>query len=212
MKKACYLLFDGGCSTCSALAATIEEEAGGKVSALRIGSEQGIALLSRAFSHGYDWQPYLIAVRGETITATSGTAMAVQLGRLLGLRKGVRVYKMARQLGATLPMDAGADSMGPLPLSGLSRRTFLKLGGVIMSAAAFVPLTPPPPVPEYHGYQCTTKCYTEGDICCAGQVVYGTGSGSTITDACSNAKSNASKNAPPGCWATHCQPCTCKRV
>lgn len=209
MRKAYYLLFDGGCSTCSALATTIEEEAGGKVSALRIGSEQGIELLGRAFSHDYDWQPYLITMQGETVKATSGLTMAAQLGWLLGPRRGIRVYNMARRLGILAISHRAAESRGVFPLS---RRTFVKLTAGALTALTVVPLAPPPPIPEYRGYQCTTKCYTEGDICCSGQVVTGAGYASTISDACSAAKSNASDNAPAGCWATHCQPCNCTRA
>lgn len=208
MRKAYYLLFDGGCSTCSALATTIEEEAGGKVSALRIGSEQGIELLSRAFSDDYNWQPYLITMQGETVKATSGRTMAAQLGWLLGPRRGIRVYNMARRLGTLSILHSATESRSVFPLS---RRTFVKLTGGALAVLAFAP-SPSIPQPEYHGYQCTTKCYTEGDICCSGQVVTGAGYASTITDACSAAKSNASDNAPAGCWATHCQPCNCTRA
>jgi len=135
VKATYYLTFDGSCFTCSTLAAAIEDEAGGKLSAISNGSEQARTLLRRALPQGYERQPYLIAVKGEAVSAASGLKMAVRLGRLLGPRKGVRVYNMALQLGVTFRMNKGAVS---IEKGGVGRADFLKQGALF--AGAFVAL------------------------------------------------------------------------
>ncbi len=136
MKAAYYLTFDGSCFTCSTLAATIEDVAGDKLSAISNGSEQARALLRQVFPHGYEPQPYLVTVKGNTVVAVTGLKMAVQLGRLLGPHKGVRVYNLARQLGVTFRLDNGRLSVEK---GGVGRAAFLKQGALFAGAVVALP-------------------------------------------------------------------------
>lgn len=206
MKTAYYLMFDGGCSTCSTLASSIEEEAGGKVSAVRSNSERGYELLGRAFPHGHKWQPYLIAVNGETLTAMSGLKMIARLGWLLGPRRAIRVCTMIRQLGVKLPSSREGGPAGILPLS---RRAFVKLTGTMM-AIAVVPLSPPH-IPEARTWKCYAKGYMRGNSCCAGIPVTGYGEDINQVNACNAAKRDANNQASlQGCYAGHLQ-CQCSQ-
>ncbi len=208
MKTTYYLIFDGGCSTCSTVATSIEKEAGGKVSTLRIGSEHGQELLHRALPHGHEWRPYLVAVKGDTVTATSGLKMMTRLGRLLGPRRGIRVYNVVRRLGISLPLSSRAESTGILPLS---RRAFVKLSGAAL-ALAVVPLSPPSPdIPEARTWKCYATGYMRGNPCCAGIPVTGYGEDINQVNSCNAAKKDANFQASlQGCYAGHLQ-CKCSQ-
>jgi len=135
MKKSYHLTFDGSCSTCTTLASAIEDIAKGKLSALSIRSEQARDLLGRALPGGHTMQPYLIIVCGDTVTAVSGTALAVRLTRLLGLRRGIRVYNLARRLGVTFRVVDGSLAIE----KGVGRAEFLRQGALFAGAVVALP-------------------------------------------------------------------------
>ncbi len=135
MKKSYYLTFDGSCSTCTTLASAIEDIAKGKLSALSIRSEQARDLLNRALPGGHTMQPYLIIVCGDAVTAVSGTALAVRLTQLLGLRRGIRVYNLARRLGVTFRVVDGSLTLE----KGVGRAEFLRQGALFAGAVVALP-------------------------------------------------------------------------
>jgi len=206
VKTIYYLTFDSECSTCSTLATTIEETTKGKVSATRLGSKRTQELLDHAFPDGYEWQPYLITIQGDRITAVGGLEMAIRLGRILGPLKALHVYSLARQSGVTFSAKNETESKG-IFLS--DRRTFVKLvGGTALSIVLpFIPLGP-----QYRGYQCTAKCAVDGKCSQAGQYVTAKGGALTESDACADAKHQVQLLIQRGCTAKHCRCYDCKRV
>lgn len=93
-----YLIFDSGCFACNSLARNIEEAAAEKLNIIGIASEQAKELLDQVFPNGWKkYQPYLVSVKKGKVSVLTGYKMALQLGMLLGLRKGWQVYSLAKQ-------------------------------------------------------------------------------------------------------------------
>lgn len=132
-----YLVYDSGCSICDQLAGVVRDAAGGKIEPISIRGEKAKALLDEAFPSGWGYAPYLVAVDGGRVRAWTGTASALHLTRLVGVRKALRIWNAARKSGVYLPPGGGLGE-GPA----LSRRAFVKLAGGMAAAAATVGLVP----------------------------------------------------------------------
>ncbi len=103
MSRKRYLIFNASCSACNSLAITLERAAAGKLNVIDIESEQAKGILSQAFPEGWEYSPYLITVKGDRVSASSGNKMVLQLGTLLGPQKAWKIYNQARQYGVKLP-------------------------------------------------------------------------------------------------------------
>lgn len=150
-----YLIYDGGCSTCSSLAQSIQDAAGSKLQTINIREDKAKALLDRAHPNGWRFAPYLVAVRGGEIRAWTGAGLAVRLGLLLGPRKAWKIRSLARQRGA-------------MPAPGVNpRRNFLKLSGAVAAmAASYLALRPASKASAYACGSCTQyQCSSAGFQC-----------------------------------------------
>ena len=107
-----YLIFDSYCSACSSLAHTIEEVAAGKLKAVSIASEQAKGMLEQVFPNGWEHQPYFVTVKQDKVSVSTGYKMALQLGMLLGFKKGWQVYNLAKQYGVKIPSGGQSFSSG----------------------------------------------------------------------------------------------------
>lgn len=92
-----YLIFDSRCSACSSLARAIEEGVTRKLDVVDISSEQAKELLDQVFPNGWEYQPYLVIVNQNEVSALTGYKMALQIGMLLGPKKSWQVYSLAKQ-------------------------------------------------------------------------------------------------------------------
>lgn len=116
-----YLLYDGACFKCVALAAKIAEQAESKITTLSLYSAEGQELLKQAMPDGWDHKPYLITVDNiGGINAATDFKMSLKLALLLGPVKGLRIYKLAQSMGVKL-----------IPSANPNRRTFLKRSGLL---------------------------------------------------------------------------------
>ena len=107
-----YLIFDSYCSACSSLAHTIEELAAGKLKAVSIASEQAKGILDQVFPNGWEHQPYFVTVKQDKISVSTGYKIALQLAMLLGFKKGLQVYNLAKQYGVKIPFGRKSFSSG----------------------------------------------------------------------------------------------------
>lgn len=139
---ASYLLYDGGCGTCTSLAAAIEIAAANKLRAADIrGSEAG-AWLEEAYGDTWAYQPYLVTASRGGVRASYGVQMALQLGWLLGPRKAWHVWKIVRARGVALRLQRASSG-------GIARRVLLKTG-----LAGFAALTARFALPSGSAHAC----------------------------------------------------------
>jgi hypothetical protein len=131
-----YLIFDSGCSTCSSLAQSIEKAAAEKLDLIGVTSERAKELLDSEFPNGWKYQPYLVSVSKEgKVSVLTGRKMALQLGMLLGLREGWRVYALAKKYGVKITSGRESYSFG--------KRKFLRnstiFGGALLGVGSGFP-------------------------------------------------------------------------
>lgn len=124
-----FLVYDAQCATCSQLATTIHNLVAGKLEPISIYSPEAHALLDQVYPQGWSHQPYLVTVTDAKTSAITGLKMVLQLGTLLGVRKGWEVYTLARQHDVNLH----TLSRQPVP----SRRRFLK-NSALFAGGAFL--------------------------------------------------------------------------
>ncbi|MDM9584247.1 hypothetical protein [Nostoc sp. GT001] len=117
-----YLIFDSYCSSCSSLAHTIEKVAEGKLKTLSIASEEAKGILEQVFPNGWEHQPYFVTVKQDKVSVSTGYKMALQLGMLLGFKKGWQVYNLAKRYGVKIPSGRQKFSSG--------KRKFLRNAGI----------------------------------------------------------------------------------
>lgn len=99
-----YLVFDADCPVCNTLAKTIAASANGKLQALNIQSSKARFLLDQAYPAGWNFAPYFIVVDNKQVKAWKGVRAALRLGVLIGPRKALRFWNLARKYGVTLPI------------------------------------------------------------------------------------------------------------
>lgn len=129
-----YLIFNASCSACNSLALRLEIAAAGKLNAIDIASEQAKDILNQAFPKGWEYNPYLITVKGDRVSASSGNKMVLQLGMLLGPEKAWKIYNQARQYGVKLPSGKQEFSS--------RRRNFLKYTTLLAGSLLVTRLKP----------------------------------------------------------------------
>ena len=113
--RALYLLFDPGCGVCTSLASEIERIAGGRLAARSLADPEMTQQLERARPNTR-WEPTLLEIRDESVTAHTGRMLGWRLISVLGLR---RAWTISRLLGITTPRGSGR---------GTTRRAFLTSG------------------------------------------------------------------------------------
>jgi predicted DCC family thiol-disulfide oxidoreductase YuxK len=102
-----YLLFDGGCAVCAALAREVETLSGGRLGVRSLRDPEVRALLDRA-RPGWRWEPMLLEIEGERVRVFTGLAMRWRLVQLLGPVRALRVAQVvARHGGPVLGVDWG---------------------------------------------------------------------------------------------------------
>lgn len=140
-----YLLFDAGCLSCQGIAASVERETQGWLTARGLGEPQVRAALSEA-RPGWKWEPTLLEVKAEKSLVFTGLSMKARMLVGLGPRKAARVAKIAAGR-----MDGFEIGLNPAPSDGesegysvefIDRRAALKKMGAAGLAAAFLPLLP----------------------------------------------------------------------
>ncbi len=150
-----YLLFDSGCSLCTQLARDIEQEAQGKLEARSLRDAEIRGLLDDAYP-GWRWEPMILEVGPKRTKKFSGVTMALQLTRMLGVGRALRVARMVRQLNVS-PSHRGSGRRQMLKGAG-GLLTGLLLGGTQYGKSAaqegdtvFLPLVQSPSAGELYG-------------------------------------------------------------
>jgi predicted DCC family thiol-disulfide oxidoreductase YuxK len=115
-----YLLFDGGCSVCAALAREVETLSGGRLRVRSLREPEVQALLDRA-RPGWRWEPMLVEIEGERVRVLVGLAMRARLVQVLG---PVRAWRLAQAVTCGAQM-ASPSRMQPFLLSFLILLTML---------------------------------------------------------------------------------------
>jgi len=117
-----YLLFDGGCSVCAALAREVETLSGGRLGVRSLREPEVQALLDRA-RPGWRWEPMLVEIEGERVRVLAGLALRARLVQILGPVRAWRVAQaVARMGGPVLGVDWGRRRLlrQSLALAGLA--------------------------------------------------------------------------------------------
>jgi hypothetical protein len=139
-----YLLFDGGCSVCAALAREVEALSGGRLGVRNLRDPEIQVLLNRA-RPGWRWEPMLLEIERERVRVFAGLAMRMRLLQILGPARALRVAQaVARMGGPVLGVDWGRRRLlqqgGALAALALLRRL---PGGSPMARPEKDPPTPP---------------------------------------------------------------------
>lgn len=92
-----YLLFDPGCSLCTELAETIEQEARGWLRTESLRKPTVRALLRKA-KPNWRWQPTLLEVNEEKVSVFVGSAMVAKMAVGLGPRSAWHIFQTLQQL------------------------------------------------------------------------------------------------------------------
>lgn len=144
-----YLLFDAGCSICTNVAATIERESGGWLTAKSLNDPTARAWREET-GQADSWEPALIEVTTERTQAFTGFALRRRLVGGLGPRRAWKVLRLVAEFG--MESDSG---------EGVTRRVILRRGVAVIAAAALGPrlssafAAPLPPVVALRGAELT---------------------------------------------------------
>ena len=140
-----YLLFDAGCSECTEIAQAVEQETEGWLTALSLREKNTQELLSKA-RPGWRWEPTLLEVDGDKISAFTGLPLKLRMLVGLGPLQAARVAKAARKPSSSrafeIEMNAdtseGSQSLSIETINSISRRKALKVMGAL-SLGAILP-------------------------------------------------------------------------
>jgi hypothetical protein len=99
-----YLLFDGGCSVCAALAREVEALSGGRLGVRSLREPEVQAMRNQAHPN-WRWEPMLVEIEGERVRVLAGLSLRARLVQVLGPAQALRVTQL------TL---AGAPSSSPV--------------------------------------------------------------------------------------------------
>lgn len=132
-----YLLFDSGCSECTEIARSVEQEAGDWLTARSLGDSDIQALLSNA-RPDWKWEPTLLEIDGEKPQAFTGLTMKTRMLAGLGLRRAIRVAKITDRPKTYKAEIKETDSGTALELRPMGRSEALKAFAAF-GVAAMVP-------------------------------------------------------------------------
>lgn len=148
-----YLVYDAQCTACNRLAERIQEAVSGRMKGIDIRVDEARNLLDRAYPAGWKHNPYLVSVDHGEVRAWTGTGAALRLGLLMGPRKALRVWSLARRSGIALPPGSSAAIA-----YGASRRRFLKASAALATAGVLVGWHP---APKAFAGDCDCNCYAD---------------------------------------------------
>jgi hypothetical protein len=136
--------FDAGCSTCSDLAARIEERVGDRLAVRNLSTPELLAWRKQALGENAEWAPTLFEVEGERVRAWTGWRIGYTLSRKIGAAATWRVMQALGEAGAAQKVEESSLVEKPLKraaeaVTGVSRRQFLK--GVSGAAVAMAVLS-----------------------------------------------------------------------
>ncbi|MGB3632963.1 MAG: hypothetical protein WA982_02870 [Rubrobacteraceae bacterium] len=148
-EKQRYLLFDSGCSTCTDVAHSVEQETDGWLTARSLQEDEVQAQLTKARPN-WKWEPALMEVEGDEILVFTGLQMKMRMLVGLGPRKTARIAKIVRRAGAgelnlemTLsPSKEDPESYTIDSIKHIDRRTALKRMAAVGLGAALLPALP----------------------------------------------------------------------
>ena len=102
-----WLLYDGGCAACIALAQEVEALSGGRLG-VRSLREPEVQARRNPARLGWRWEPMLLEVEGEQVRVLAGLGMRARLVQVLGPVRALRVARLvARMGGPVLGVDWG---------------------------------------------------------------------------------------------------------
>ncbi|GAA3778893.1 hypothetical protein GCM10022225_78700 [Plantactinospora mayteni] len=127
------LAFDASCATCRQLAQLVRNECGEQIDIRSLNDEEVQDWRRAALGAEPPWAPTLIRIHSGTVSAWTGSRMAVRLVRRLGPGPTLRLLRTFGELRERCanPIDSGR---------GLRRKEVLRLGAGAVTAAAFVVL------------------------------------------------------------------------
>ncbi len=120
-----YLLFDASCMKCGKLARAIEKDVNGWLTANSLRDPEMQALLNLA-RLDWRWQPTLLEVESNRVTAFTGISLVRKLVKDLGLKQTLHITQLIHQMNS------------PSPSIDLGRRHFLGQAGVVLSSLAIL--------------------------------------------------------------------------
>ncbi len=192
-----WLLYDAGCSLCAALAREVEALSEGRLRMRSLREPEVQALLDRA-RPGWRWEPMLLEEEGERVRVYTGLAMRMQLVRVLGPARALRVAQLvARFGGPVLGVDWGRRrllqqggalaglallgrwfSLRPRPASSSSSSLRSKMEGEVWEGFLLLPAGAPLPAwvrssPTYYRRIRRVDLYDYSTNCYVGSVFYG---------------------------------------
>ena len=119
--------------------------------------------MNQAYPSGWDFAPYLIVDDSEKIKAWTGVRAALRLGILIGPRKALRFWNLARQYGITLPTStktpARYDKTRRWVLKGLMG---VGLGGFLSRALGLQVMDVQTVFARHTCSSCYSGCYDAG--------------------------------------------------
>ncbi len=123
LERHLILGFDAGCMTCSDLAHSIEEAAGGRLEVRSLHDPQVEHWRKQALGENAPWAPTLIEVRGGQVKAWTGLRMGLVLSRKLG---PVTTWRVMQVLSEVRGPKSAAER--------INRRQFIKgVGGATVA-------------------------------------------------------------------------------
>lgn len=118
-----YLLYDGGCSTCSSLAREVAAAVGDSMGLLSLGDERARGYLDEVYPQGWQYRPYVVEVGVGGVRAHGGWPAYLRLAFWMGPGRALRIWRM---LG------------GRLRVRRSSRRGFLRQAGASLAGLLFL--------------------------------------------------------------------------
>lgn len=147
VEKKRYLLFDSGCSECTEIAHAVEQETEGWLTARSLHEPEVQELLSKA-RPDWKWEPTLLEVDRDKITASTGFNLKTRMLIGLGPRKAARVSKIVRRESTQdleitfVPSQKDPERYIIESVKPIDRITALKTLGTLGLAVALLPILP----------------------------------------------------------------------
>lgn len=111
--KRLVLGFDGGCSTCSAVAARVKEAVGDRLEIASLRDTQVTEWRKQALGEDAPWAPTLFEIEGQKVRAWTGGRMGLRLSRSLGPIKTWRVAQALAGTGGRAVPEAAGSALRP---------------------------------------------------------------------------------------------------
>jgi hypothetical protein len=143
------LAFDASCSACRDTSTKVAHACDHKLEVLPLNDENVEQWRTKAYGQNPPWAPTLFLLRGSTVRAWTGRAMAVQMVRAVGVKSSLRVLRAIGNSTEAPPAPASSAEHQ------MSRKHFLNqlaVGGALASGLLLFGRLPalaaPAPTPE----------------------------------------------------------------